>query len=159
MIEKDYKVMVQILEKVTDKVLLVPACFFPVVIPYSSDLVQRGDTHHFVRVQLANKKGSMGKGLEIVKERPIPYLGKWIGGRVTITSMDVDGILIFLAIYLRPLEAVNRPKAPICTSSHFLITIVGFRDKRHVQRGADNQGMAFASDSLGIKAVQGSLYV
>ena len=73
--------------------------------------------------------------------------------------MDVDGILIFLAIYLRSLEAVNRPKVPICTSSHFLVAIVGFRNKRHVQRGVDNQAMAFASNSLGIKAAQDSLYV
>lgn len=158
-IKKDYEVMVQILEKAINKVLLVPACFFPVIVPYSSNLVQKGDIHCFVLLQLANKEGSMGKGLEIVKGRPIPYPGKWVGGRVTITSMDVDGILIFLAIYLRSLEAVNRPKVPICTSSHFLVAIVGFRNKRHVQRGVDNQAMAFASNSLGIKAAQDSLYV
>lgn len=56
-VEKDHKIMVDHLEKASDKVLLVPTCFFPVLILYGGDPAQRGHSQHFLLLQLAHKEG------------------------------------------------------------------------------------------------------
>ena len=86
MVEDDHEVVVETLEKLTNGVLLVPVCFSPLVVMRTGDLLQRGDPHSFVLLQLANKEGSMGEELEIFEGRAIPCPGEGVRGRVTVAQ-------------------------------------------------------------------------
>ena len=98
MVEDDHEVVVETLEKSTDRVLLVPMCFSPLVVMCASDLPQRGDPRGFVLLQLANKEGSMGEGLKIFKGRVIPCPGEGVRGRVMVASVYADGVFVSLTI-------------------------------------------------------------
>ena len=150
--------MAESLEKAANKVLFVPMCFFPVVIPYDSNLAQQGNSKCFLLCKFAYKKGGMGQGLKICEGRAIQCLGERVRGGVTFALMYAYGIFVLLAIYLRPLETIDRPKATIHTSLQFLITVVGFGNKRHVWRGVNDHTTAVACNWFGIKGVEDSLF-
>ena len=72
--------------------------------------------------------------------------------------MYANGIFIFLAIQLRPLETVDKSKVPIYSSMQLLIPIVGLGNKGHVWGGANDPAVAVASKGFGVEAIEGSLY-
>lgn len=157
-VEKDHQVVVEGLEKATNEVLFVPTCFFPVVVPYDGNLAQRGNSECFLLRKFAHKEGGVGQGLKICEGRAIPCPGERVRGGVAFASTYAYGEFVLLAIYLRPLETIDGPKATIRTSLQFLVTVVGFGNERHVRSGVNDCAIAVARDRFGIKGVKDSLF-
>ena len=132
MVEEDHEIMVQTLEKPNADIFLVPAWFFPLIVACADNLPQRGNTKGLVLLQMADKEGSMGEGLKIFQGGAIPGPGEGVRRRVMVASAYANGVFIFLAIKLRPLETVDGSKASVHSSTQFFVPIVGLRDEGHV---------------------------
>ena len=70
---------------------------------------------------------------------------------------DANSKSVLLTVYLGPLEAIGGPETTICSSMHFLFTVVRLRDEGHVWGHVYGQTIAVTSNGLCIQASESGL--
>ena len=76
---------------------------------------------------------------------------------MVLATTYTDCEFVFLAVELRPLEAVGVPKPAIRSGADFLFTNMRFGDERHVRRCVNIEAIVLARNDLGIKEGEGGL--
>ena len=74
-----------------------------------------------------------------------------------LAAMDANSKSVLLTVHLGPLEAIGGPEMTICSSTHFLFTVVRLRDEGHVWECVYGQTIAVTSNGLCVQAGESGL--